>query len=158
MDTLSHALWGKGLFGYRGSKYAPFILGAAPDLIAFFPFFIYKLINGLYFEAIERPRIETIPEWVFTLYDFSHSFLTGFTIILILYVLKRDTWCFAAFAWPFHTILDSLFHSKEFFATKIFFPLSSYSFDGISWATPQVWFTNVGLILVLFIYRKFPRH
>ena len=35
MDTFSHALWGKGLFGYKKYRYLPFLFGDAPDLCAF---------------------------------------------------------------------------------------------------------------------------
>ena len=44
MDTLSHTLWGKGLFGYR--KYGPWALlfGALPDLLSFGLYFLVRLI------------------------------------------------------------------------------------------------------------------
>ena len=37
MDTLSHALWGKGLFGYRGNPWLALFFGAMPG-----PFFIWN--------------------------------------------------------------------------------------------------------------------
>ncbi len=35
MDTLSHALWGRGLFGYRGMPWLALFFGAMPDLASF---------------------------------------------------------------------------------------------------------------------------
>ena len=43
MDTLSHALWGKGLFGYRKYRWYSFLFGALPDLflLAFISYTAY---------------------------------------------------------------------------------------------------------------------
>ena len=43
MDTLSHALWGKGLFGYRGYGKLALFFGAMPDLSSFGLLFIKKI-------------------------------------------------------------------------------------------------------------------
>ena len=32
--------------------------------------------------------------------------------------------------------------------------ISNYRFDGIPWSVPSIWFANISLILLLFIYRK----
>ena len=154
MDTFSHALWGKALFGYRGSKFSPFLFGAAPDLIAFLPFFIFKLLSrGSSTDILGKPEIVEIPLWVFNLYDFSHSFITAFLLVGILLYFKRKIFAFAALSWPFHILLDFPFHTKEFFPTKIFWPFSNFSVDGISWATPEVWLTNLSFLLVFFFWR-----
>jgi hypothetical protein len=50
-------------------------------------------------------------------------------------------------------LLDFPFHTKEFFPTKIFWPFSNFSVDGISWATPEVWLTNLSFLLVFFFWR-----
>jgi len=50
-------------------------------------------------------------------------------------------------------MLDFPFHTKEFFPTKIFYPISDFHFDGISWASPVVWFTNIALLVLIFVYR-----
>ena len=44
MDTLSHALWGKGLFGYRGYGKLAILFGAMPDLCSFGVLIIYNII------------------------------------------------------------------------------------------------------------------
>ena len=35
MDTLSHALWGRGVFGYRGYPLSSIFFGILPDLFSF---------------------------------------------------------------------------------------------------------------------------
>ncbi|MEC7925338.1 MAG: hypothetical protein VX618_02465 [Thermodesulfobacteriota bacterium] len=152
MDTFSHALWGKALFGYKKYLYLPLFFGAAPDLLPFIPNLFYKLINGNF--SYGKPSISSIPDWVFLIYDFSHSLITGFLLVLILFFFKKKYLSFAALAWPFHSILDSVSHSKDFFGTKIFWPLSDYRFDGVSWGQPEVWFTNILFLIIIFYIRR----
>ena len=81
MDTFSHALWGKALFGYKKYLYLPLFFGAAPDLLPFIPNLFYKLINGNF--SYGKPSISSNPDWVFLIYDFSHSLITGFLLVMI---------------------------------------------------------------------------
>ncbi len=46
MDTLSHALWGKGLFGYRKYRWYAIIFGATPDLLSFGAYTFFSLITN----------------------------------------------------------------------------------------------------------------
>ncbi len=156
MDTLSHALWGKALFGYKGFRFPPLLLGAAPDLIAFLPWMIIRILNGTFFDRKfgEPPPLEIVPDWVFFMYDFSHSFVTGFLLVFLLYYFRKDYLWFAALAWPFHTVLDFPFHTKEFFPTKIFWPLSDFYIDGIPWSRPEVWFANIILLALVLFYKR----
>jgi hypothetical protein len=55
--------------------------------------------------------------------------------------------------WPFHILLDFPFHTKAYFPTKLFWPLSNITFDGISWTHPAVWFPNLAGIIILFFWR-----
>ncbi|GIT57595.1 MAG: hypothetical protein Ct9H300mP18_10240 [Candidatus Neomarinimicrobiota bacterium] len=45
MDTLSHALWGRGLFGHRGMPWLALFFGAMPDLASFGVLY-YKYFSG----------------------------------------------------------------------------------------------------------------
>jgi|TARA_B110000483_G_C18092907_1_gene502686 hypothetical protein len=152
MDTLSHALWGKGLFGYRGNSKVAIFFGAMPDLFSFGLLFIIKLITGNRGE-FGAPKLETIPDWLFLSYDIFHSFITAFLCIAIVFYYKKNI-AFAMLSWPFHILLDFPFHSKEYFPTKLLFPISDFSFDGIPWSHPVIWFPNIAGIIILFIYRK----
>ncbi len=46
MDTLSHALWGYGLFGYRKHARLALLFGALPDLCSFGAYLVSRLIDG----------------------------------------------------------------------------------------------------------------
>ena len=72
MDTLSHALWGSGLFGYRGHRWLAVFFGAMPDLLSFGVLFFIKIIKGeLNYRGM--PTLESLlqlkpfPQWVFVM-------------------------------------------------------------------------------------------
>ena len=154
MDTVSHALWGKGLFGYRKYGWYALLFGSIPDLLSFGLYFLFKLISNPTNLQMGKPNLETIPYWVFNLYDFSHSIIIAFVFIIITFFINKDL-CFPMLAWPFHILLDFFTHSAKFFPTPIFWPIFDYKFDGIPWSNPYIWFFNVFCIILIFIYRKF---
>ena len=153
MDTLSHALWGKGLFGYRKYRWFSLFFGALPDLLSFGLYFIFNIIVNPSNFKFGKPLISEIPSWVFMLYDFSHSLIIALTMIIIVYFINKD-FCFPMLAWPFHIILDFFTHSVQYFPTPIFWPLSDYRFDGIPWSNMYVLLINFLCIFLIFIYRK----
>ena len=154
MDTLSHTLWGKGLFGYRGKPWMALFFGAMPDLFSFGILIIIRIFSGNFQLGGGPPTMESIPWWVFINYDISHSFVSAFLCIWIVNRYRKDI-AFAMWAWPFHILLDFPFHSKAFFPTKLLYPFTDFSFDGIPWSRPEIWFPNLAGIIVLFIYRKY---
>jgi membrane-bound metal-dependent hydrolase YbcI (DUF457 family) len=153
MDTISHALWGKGLFGYRKYRWYALLFGAIPDLFSFGIYFLFKLITNPTNLKLGKPSIDEIPNWVFNLYDFSHSILVALLFIGIISRINKD-FCFPMLAWPLHIIIDFFTHSVQYFPTPIFWPISNYRFDGIPWSNPIIWFSNIFLIILIFIYRK----
>jgi len=152
MDTLSHALWGKGLFGYRKYRWYSFLFGALPDLFSFGIYFIHSIFFSSS-PLMGRPERSEIPEWVYSLYDISHSLVIASIFIFIAYKINKE-FAFPMLAWPAHIILDFFTHSIEFFPTPILWPISGFKFDGIPWSNPIVFFANVLLIFFLFIYRR----
>ena len=152
MDTLSHALWGKGLFGYRKYRWYSFLFGALPDLFSFGIYFIHSIFFSSS-PLMGRPTRSEIPEWVYSLYDISHSLVIASIFIFIAYKINKE-FAFPMLAWPAHIILDFFTHSIEFFPTPILWPISDFKFDGIPWSNPIIFFTNVLLIFLLFIYRR----
>jgi hypothetical protein len=150
VDTFSHALWGRGLFGYRGHPWLALLFGTLPDLVSFTPLFFYRLFSGTYVPG--PPALETIPDWLFISYDLMHSFVTALLVVGLVAYLNRSV-AFAMLAWPFHICLDFPFHTARYFPTKIFWPLSDFHFDGISWGSPEVWFPNIAGLIVLFGWR-----
>tara|TARA_B100001750_G_C15014283_1_gene353791 strand:- start:57 stop:524 length:468 start_codon:yes stop_codon:yes gene_type:complete len=155
MDTLSHALWGKGLFGYRKYRWFSFLFGVMPDLLSFGIYFLFNLIVNPFTMKLGKPELSELPDWVFLLYDFSHSFIIAMIFILIVYKINKD-FCFPMLAWPFHILLDVFTHSVEYFPTPIFWPISNYRFDGIPWSNPYIMLINIICIFLIFIYRRKP--
>ena len=153
MDTFSHALWGKGLFGYRKYRWFSLLFGAIPDLLSFGLYFLFNLIRNPFNMEMGKPDLSEIPLWVFKLYDFSHSIIIAFIFIAIVYKINKD-FCFPMLAWPFHIILDFFTHSIQYFPTPIFWPISNYRFDGIPWSNPNVMIINFIAILLIFIFRR----
>lgn len=153
MDTISHALWGKGLFGYRKYKWLALFFGAIPDLASFGIYFLYNLIVNPTTMKMGKPELSEIPSWVFSLYNFTHSLIIAILFIFIAYILKRD-FCVSMLAWPFHIILDFFTHSIEYFPTPILWPISNYRFDGIPWSNQYIMIGNIVCIFLVFNYRR----
>ena len=153
MDTFSHAFWGRGLFGYRGHPWLALFFGAAPDLFSFGLFMLVQIITLQFSLEPGPPSLGSLPWWVFVNYDLMHSFISAFTAIGIISLYRKDL-AFAMLGWPFHIVLDFPFHTREFFPTKIFWPFSDFTIDGISWAQPEVWFPNLAGLIILYFYRR----
>ena len=153
MDTFSHAFWGRGLFGYRGHPWLALFFGAAPDLFSFGLFMFVQIITLQFSLEPGPPSLGSLPWWVFVNYDLMHSFISAFTTIGIISLYRKDL-AFAMLGWPCHIVLDFPFHTREFFPTKIFWPFSDFTIDGISWARPEVWFPNLAGLIILYFYRR----
>ncbi len=148
MDTFSHSLWGAGLFGGRGKFKLALFFGAFPDISSIG---LWLPINWIE-NGFGKPELALIPQWVFNHYNFSHSLLVAFTAIALVSLWRKDI-AFAMLAWPLHIMLDLPFHSAEFFPTIIFWPVSDFIFDGIPWSIPWVWFSNLGALVTLYLWR-----
>ena len=89
MDTISHALWGKGLFGYRKHKWLPLLFGAIPDLTSFGVYFLFNLIINPSTMKIGKPELTEIPSWVFSLYNISHSLIIALLFISVVFIYNK---------------------------------------------------------------------
>ena len=97
-------------------------------------------------------QLKPFPQWVFVMDNITHSFIIAFSFIAIIFYLKREL-VWPMLAWPFHIVLDFPFHTKELFPVQLFWPLTDFYIDGISWSHPAVWFPNAAGIIILFVYR-----
>lgn len=148
MDTLSHGLWGGVAFG-RNSRRAfwqSFAFGVGPDLLSFGVFTVDRFLRG----GFGRPELGEVPEYVTPLYDVTHSFVIfAFVFAAVWAVRRKPLW--TMLAWPLHIFFDIFTHSTDFFPTPFLWPFVEYRFDGVSWATPAIFFTNWALIIVSFV-------
>lgn len=155
MDTLSHTLWGYGLFGWKRYAAVAMFFGAMPDLISFGAYTALQIFHGTW--HIGAPPIATLPHWLFTSYALGHSFVVSLSVIGLV-ALWRKPIAFAMLAWPFHIVLDFPFHQLSYFAAPIFWPISDFKIDGIPWAHWYIWLPNVACLMALFYWRKRPQH
>jgi hypothetical protein len=151
MDTLSHALWGYGLFGYKRYAALALFFGAMPDLISFGAYIFMHIIQGSWQPG--PPPVETLPSWLLINYSLGHSFVICLPIIALV-ALWRKPIAFAMLGWPFHIVLDFPFHSFQYFPTPLFWPLSDFKIDGIPWSHWYIWLPNVAGLVLLFYYRR----
>lgn len=152
MDTLSHALWGYGLFGYKRYMWLAVFFGAMPDLISFGLFLVLQIVQGTW--QWGRPPLDILPAWLFTTYAIGHSFVISLSTIALV-ALWRKKIAFAMLAWPFHIMLDFPFHSLEYFPTPLFWPISDFKIDGIPWSHWYIWYPNVVGLVLLFCVRRY---
>jgi len=154
VDTLSHALWGRGLFGYRGHPWWATFWGAFPDLVSFGLYLPFRLFQGPL--KFGPPPLDTLPTWLLWVYDLTHSLLVVSLLLVCVWRWKKPL-VFPLLAWPFHILLDLPFHTRAFFPTKFLWPLSSVTFSGVPWSHPLVWFPNLAGLVLLFYWRSSQR-
>ncbi len=155
MDIFSHGLWGYAFFGRRGLAWLACFFGVFPDLISFGILMAINIVNRSF--QFGKPDLAGIPAWTFVAYNWSHSLVVALVAIAVVWRINKIA-AFTMFAWVFHILLDIPTHSKEFFPTKFLWPLSDITFDGVSWVTPWVWFSNLaGLIIIygIIIYKRY---
>lgn len=154
MDIASHGLWGGVAFGRKSRKsfWLAFCFGIAPDFFSFGIFFIHRwLTNGFSLGFHGKPDIAIIPSYVPFMYNITHSLVIFVVVFFIVwFFMKRPV--YEMCAWPFHIIMDIFTHSAEYFPTPFLFPLSNYHFHGISWGNPMIFFPNLALLAIAYIW------
>lgn len=158
MDTLSHGLWGGLFFGRKNKKafWWAFIFGFIPDLFSFGLYFIPVIFgkwNRLDFTA-GPPEVSTIPSYVNSMYNITHSLVVFSLVFLLVWLIYKKP-IIPMLAWLLHILLDVFTHSADFFPTPIFWPISSYHFDGWSWGNLWIFIPNVILLILAYSWFLF---
>ncbi len=154
MDIISHGLWGGVTVGRKNWKsfLLAFFFGIAPDLFSFGIFFVQRVFTeGFDVSHSGPPEITTIPLYVHTMYDITHS-LVVFSIVFIVVWLFFERPVYEMFAWLFHILLDIPTHSSEFFPTPFLWPLSDVTIDGRNWSNPEIFVPNLILLALAYIW------
>jgi len=147
MDTLSHALWGYVATQRKAKFWKAAFFGAFPDLFAFtIPFVMMVFAGGMF--TRHRPNF---PEYISTLYNISHSLIICALVFGIIYAFRKKLYIWMI-GWPLHILMDIPTHEKEFFPTLFLYPFSNFVVDGIRWSNPYIFFTNWGLLIILYGY------
>ncbi|HLD04625.1 MAG TPA: metal-dependent hydrolase [Candidatus Nanoarchaeia archaeon] len=158
MDIFAHGLWAVALYKavnlYQKTKFkllwAAF-WGVFPDVFAFsIPMGLHAynlLMKGA--SMYEHP----LSELTHIMYSMSHSAIIFFLFFLTVCLIckhyhKPKPWILGG--WLLHTLCDVPTHSYRFFPTPVFWPLSEWKFNGISWGTP--WFMMVNYTAIVTVY------
>jgi len=138
MDVLAHGLWGSLFFGRKSWLWwaASFLIGMAPDLIAFGPY------------VLSRPRHwMEFPPYVYQTYNVTHSLLVwGCVTIAVWVVQRRFPWILGA--WALHILCDIPLHDISFFPTPYLWPLMTPLIDGVRWAQPAIMIPNYAALVI----------
>ncbi len=156
MDILSHGLYGGVAFGKRSKRdYAiSFLFGIGPDLFSFGVLYFVSLVTkaSLPIGRFEPPNYPIIPEYVSSLYSFTHSLIIYGIFFALLWWLGKKSFALLTLGWPLHILVDIPTHSSAFFPTPFLWPVSHFHIDGVPWANPYIFFPNVILIVGLYAY------
>ncbi len=161
MDVFSHGLWGGIAFGRNSRKsfWTAVAIGVAPDVLAFGPFMVTRLLTqgtGFFSRLGHKPELATIPEYVYAAYHVTHS-LVVFSLAFALVWAIRGKPMKEMLAWGLHVCMDIPTHNNGFFPTPFLWPISDFHVQGIPWSRPYIFFPDWGLLIVLyawFYYRR----
>jgi hypothetical protein len=158
MDIASHGLWGGIAFGRKNKKrfWLAFVFGILPDLLSFGIFTIATFLG-----ISERPEFRNgppdpsrIPQYIYTLYDLTHSLITFLVIFAVLWIIfRKPIWEFCA--WGLHILMDIGTHSTAFFPTPFLWPFSDFRVNGIPWSHPIIMIPNIILLIVIYSWWYF---
>ncbi|KKR14863.1 MAG: hypothetical protein UT42_C0016G0002 [Candidatus Falkowbacteria bacterium GW2011_GWA2_39_24] len=153
MDILSHILVSNLVYKElpTTARWLAIVLGTFPDLISFVGVFNLEFAKKLLFFK----RIPTVyfPRYVLFIYNITHSLLFWLATWMIVYfVLHQVTAAIVVSSWGLHIIIDIFTHnSKSNLATRIFWPLSNWHFDGFIWTTKKFLIINYAIIAILYL-------
>ena len=180
MDIFAHGLWAGAAYRALNKKRAErnqkkFSVGWAvfwgvfPDLFAFglpFAIIFWNIFMGnLQMSDFPKPNNTEPPtatslmvlNLASNLYNISHSMIIfALVFAAVLFILKRGPWELCG--WALHILIDLPTHTYKFFPTPIFWPISGWKFNGISWGEP--WFMAINYISIIAVYillKYYPR-
>lgn len=168
MDSIAHGLW-----SWIAAKFANIHLkkklnvwmavafGVMPDVASFAPLFVFLIIGlitgsaGLagfpHVASVEPAAGNTLLIHNVTsfLYNFTHSFFVFLAVFFLVWLIFKKP-VYEMLFWLVHILIDIPTHSYKFYPTPFLWPLSSWKFDGLSWATP--WFMIVNYLAIISAY------
>ena len=148
MDTLAHGLWSYAIFHNKKYVLMATLFGVLPDILSFGILFFINIISGNFQRG--PPSLSSLPKWLFAAYNMTHSLIVFMAVFLAVFLITKH-WYWPMLAWAIHILIDIPTHSTRFFPTPFLWPLSSYVFNGISWATPWFMLLNYISLLVVFV-------
>jgi membrane-bound metal-dependent hydrolase YbcI (DUF457 family) len=162
MDTLSHAGWGyASLHAKRGLAWWGALAGAAPDLLFFIPSRIEGFVErgwaslnvggdpGIW-RADGPPLPPELVEAYSRYYIKTHSLVFLGLAVLVLFLTGKRHWAWLAVPYGLHILMDIPTHER--YQTQPFYPLSSWSFEGLTWGDPRIFFPNLVALVATLVW------
>jgi hypothetical protein len=154
MDVVAHGFWGGALFCSQGRKkfIAAVLVGMAPDLLSFGPFFVLHprwLTLRMTGHLSGPPPLSILPAYVFHAYNVTHSLvICALSFFLIWGLTRRPPWLLLA--WALHIVCDIPTHTTSYFPTPFLWPFPTPFFNGLSWATPAFLAANYACLIIVY--------
>lgn len=163
MDIVSHAGWGYATLRWRGEREARLgaLAGAAPDLLAFVPSAVHRLLTDGW-SAPPRPERDPsfwrhagpLPPDLQYAYDhyyvYSHSLVVLLAVAAVLWLARKRSWIWFCVPYGLHILMDIPTHVR--FQTPFLYPLSRWTFQGTSWSEPWIFWPNWILLIAALLW------
>ncbi len=149
MDIFAHGFWSFAIFHRFKHKWLAAFLGVAPDIFSFGLLFFANIMGGVF--HVGKPELESIPPYVFMLYNMTHSLVVFGMVFVLVYVLTKK-WFVPLLAWALHILIDIPTHTHAFFPTPFLWPLSDVKISGISWSDPAFMVLNYGALISVYFF------
>jgi len=147
MDVVAHWLWTYAIYFKTKYRLLAALFGVLPDIIAFGPFFLYKLLFG----SLGKPALGSIPEYVFIGYNFTHSLVVFLIVFAVIYFITREIpWVIGG--WLLHILIDIPTHTSAFFPTPFLWPISNFTVSVVSWSNLIFMIVNYSLLVIVYTY------
>ncbi|MBI3341743.1 hypothetical protein HY024_01330 [Candidatus Curtissbacteria bacterium] len=150
MTSFEHGLYG-GAIAYAVSPsmfWWGVFFAIAPDI----PYIVLGIYSGGLNKIVKRTLKggkDDLPEYVYKVYDVTHSFITTFILLFVLYVFDKNL-IVLSICYGSHIVLDIPFHDSRF-STRFLYPISNFHISGYS-ETKHKWviFAQYPIIFVVY--------
>ncbi len=149
MDFFAHLFWTAILFRGQGPLWIPIAFAAIPDVFSWGMYLFHRILTGKF--KFEKPNLQAVPRWVWSLYGISHSIFVSGSMFLVISIMVGKVYI-PSLAWLVHILFDIPTHSRQFLPTPFLWPISKWKFPGFSWGRRWFIILNWTIIALLMIY------
>ncbi len=110
------------------------IAGLAPDVPFYLTYPAWVIRTGQLRHALITNDWSDPPTWMATTHHIAHSFPLVAVHALVSRFLRGRWPAAEVTAWSLHILIDLPTHSRRRWAPQFLWPLSTFTFDGVSWA------------------------
>jgi hypothetical protein len=144
----------------QGQIRAAVTLAVLPDLLHLIPIALWALAGDGPWSAVASYAVATPSEqpwlpdrtrhWSHHLHCAAHSAAVAAAASLALGWWRW--WRVPLAGWGSHIVIDVFTHSNDFYPSPVFYPFSTWGFDGVAWPTPWFMALNYTALFVAALY------